>query len=147
MNDTCPYSHTLPVRASRFKHSIYLVSGRLEYGQILLVSLAGKICTSLLHLTSPSMRNEELDRRVSNFLTLFWLARAHYFFFCFVGFRIIPFDLSNGDYRYDTLIKEMDNAIDRACSSHPSKPVFLMGHGMVRKNGDGLLPDKSLARV
>ncbi|KAF9214591.1 hypothetical protein BGZ59_003401 [Podila verticillata] len=31
---------------------------------------------------------------------------------------------------YDTLIKEMDNAIDRACSSYPSKPVFLMGHGM-----------------
>ncbi|KAG0337580.1 hypothetical protein BG004_007584 [Podila humilis] len=31
---------------------------------------------------------------------------------------------------YDTLIKEMDNAVDRACSSHPSKPVFLMGHGM-----------------
>ncbi|KAF9381468.1 hypothetical protein CPB97_007740 [Podila verticillata] len=31
---------------------------------------------------------------------------------------------------YNSLIKEMDNAIDRACSSHPSKPVFLMGHGM-----------------
>jgi hypothetical protein len=64
-------------------------------------------------------------------------------FFLFVGFRIIPFDLLNGDHRYDNLIKEMDNAIDRACSSRPSKPVFLMGHGMVRKDEDGLHPDKS----
>lgn len=80
------------------------------------------------------------------FLTIFgWPVLIS--FFLFVGFRIIPFDLSNGDHRYNSLIKEMDNAIDRACSSHPSKPVFLMGHGMVRKDGDGLLPDQSLARV
>jgi len=31
---------------------------------------------------------------------------------------------------YDALLKEIDSAIDRACASHPQKPIFLMGHGM-----------------
>ncbi|KAF9291794.1 hypothetical protein BGZ68_002173 [Mortierella alpina] len=31
---------------------------------------------------------------------------------------------------YDVLLKEIDNALDRALTSRPSKPIFLMGHGM-----------------
>ncbi|KAG0054503.1 hypothetical protein BGZ83_011097 [Gryganskiella cystojenkinii] len=31
---------------------------------------------------------------------------------------------------YDALLKEIDSAIDRAVSAHPTKPIFLMGHGM-----------------
>ncbi|KAK3844661.1 MAG: Alpha/Beta hydrolase protein [Linnemannia gamsii] len=31
---------------------------------------------------------------------------------------------------YDVLLKEIDIAIDRAQDSHPTKPIFLMGHGM-----------------
>ncbi|KAI1315489.1 hypothetical protein EDD11_000722 [Mortierella claussenii] len=31
---------------------------------------------------------------------------------------------------YDVLLKEIDSAIGRASSCHPTKPLFLMGHGM-----------------
>ncbi|KAF9955985.1 hypothetical protein BGZ72_003206 [Mortierella alpina] len=31
---------------------------------------------------------------------------------------------------YDALLKEIDNALDRALTTRPSKPIFLMGHGM-----------------
>ncbi|KAG9325649.1 hypothetical protein KVV02_001133 [Mortierella alpina] len=31
---------------------------------------------------------------------------------------------------YSVLLKEIDNALDRALTTRPSKPIFLMGHGM-----------------
>ncbi|KAF9985216.1 hypothetical protein BGZ75_003236 [Mortierella antarctica] len=31
---------------------------------------------------------------------------------------------------YNVLLKEIDNALDRALTTRPSKPIFLMGHGM-----------------
>ncbi|OAQ23010.1 alpha/beta-hydrolase, partial [Linnemannia elongata AG-77] len=31
---------------------------------------------------------------------------------------------------YDVLLKEIDSAIDRAQDTHPTLPIFLMGHGM-----------------
>ncbi|KAG0230844.1 hypothetical protein BGW42_000634 [Actinomortierella wolfii] len=38
---------------------------------------------------------------------------------------------------YKVLLTEIDHAIARAVSSHPSRPVFLMGHGMPSSNGAG----------
>ncbi|KAF8945254.1 hypothetical protein BGZ47_003013 [Haplosporangium gracile] len=43
------------------------------------------------------------------------------------GVREDAYGITGG---YDVLLKEMDSAIDRAQESHPTLPIFLMGHGM-----------------
>ncbi|KAG0242696.1 Alpha/Beta hydrolase protein [Mortierella sp. GBAus27b] len=43
------------------------------------------------------------------------------------GFRADTRGITGG---YNTLLKEIDSALDRASSAHSNKPLFLVGHGM-----------------